>query len=327
MASKTADAAETVTLEAISAPFIGGQIPNADAGIRAIVDLTQKAGEIDILDLPTAGLGDGLPASVPIVVDHRSGGQLGTVKALVEQYRLRPERRTGTAVVTTLQSFIDLVNRHKDDSTVIFASTKWPEPKLIAVVDYHELDGKPRHGKHRIEYRFPVTEEFKVWIDNNGELMEQAKFAAFLEDHAAELTTPFDGERSDYERLFKEKFATPNELIALSRDLEIYVGAKVKRAERLASGERTVEFVEEHLNTKGEKVQIPGVFMIAVPAFLDGEAVRIPTRLRYRAGGGSISWAYQLYRWEFWLRDRVKEDLDKAAKDTGLPSFEGSPEA
>lgn len=329
MAKQTADAAEPLTLEASAAPLASAAnaIPNASEGIQKIVDLTQAATEIKVLALPTDGLGEGLPPSVPIVIDRRSGGKLAAIDDLVEKYRLLPERRSGIASATTLQSFIDLVNRHKDDGTAVFAKTAWPEPALTAVIDYHELDGAPRWGKHRIRYAFPVTDEFKVWIDKNGKGMEQAEFAAFLEEHAAELSAAYGPEQAEYENLFKEKFATPNDLIALSRSLEVFVGARVKRQERLSSGERTVEFVEEHTNTKGEKVEIPGLFMVSVPAFIDGEAVRIPARLRYRIQSGSIVWFYQLYRWQFWLRDQVKNDLDTVKQKTELPTFEGSPEA
>ena len=59
----------------------------------------------------------------------------------------------------------------------------------------------------------------------------------------------------------------------------------------------------------------------------DGGPVRIPARLRYRIVSGDIKWFYQLYRWEFFLREQVERDLDAAADATELPSFEGAPEA
>lgn len=300
---------------------------NDGEAIRAIAQLAQTALQVTAISIPTKGLGEGLPEEVPALLDPKNGSAPHNIKALIEAYRVRPERRTGTAKVSTLQSFIDLANRHKTADSVIFARTEWPEPKLTAVTDYHKVDGTPDYLKHRLEYAFPITDELKAWINGNGKLMEQADFAAFLEEHAAELAAPFEAEVNEYERLFKEKFAAPNDLIALSRNLEIFVGARVKRAERLSSGERTVEFVEEHTNGKGEKVDIPGIFMVAIPAFMDGQPVRIPARLRYRAGGGSISWGYQLYRWQFWLRNQVQTDLDRVAKETGLPAFEGAPEA
>lgn len=330
MANKAADAAETLTLESLAAPLhatSANSLPDRREGIDAIVGLTQAAHEIRIVSLPTKGLGLGLPETVPLLIDQRAGGKASDLNELVERYRLRPEAREGCAEATTLQSFIDLVNRHKDDGSAVFAKTSWPEPALTAVIDYHNLDGTPRWAEHRIRYAFPITDEFKVWIEKNGKAMEQADFAAFLEEHAAELSAAYGPEQAEYETLFKEKFATPADLIALSRSLEVFVGARVKRQERLASGERTVEFVEEHTNTKGEKVDIPGIFMVAVPAFVDGETIRIPARLRYRIQSGSIMWFYQLYRWQFWLRDQVKNDLDTVKQKTALPTFEGSPEA
>lgn len=320
-------AAEPAALDAIAAPFVAGHIPNSGEGVAAIVALAQDASDIQIVSLSTAGLGPGLPPSVPVVIDRRKGNSITGLRSIIDQYRLEPGTLIGTGSTTTLQSFIDLVNRHKNEGSAVFAKTSWPAPALTAVIDYHGEGAAARWGRHRINYAFPITDEFKVWIDKNGKPMEQAEFAAFLEDHAAELSAAYPPEAAEYESLFKERFATPADLIALSRNLEIHVDAKVKRAERIQTGERTVEFVEEHLNGKGEKVEIPGIFMVSVPAFLDGENVRIPARLRYRIQGGSIVWFYQLYRWQFWLRDQVKNDLDTVKQKTELPTFEGAPEA
>jgi len=242
-------------------------------------------------------------------------------------HRNAPERRTGTARVTTLESFCGLVNRHKDAHSVIFAKTDWPSPKLTSVIDYHEMEsGKARFGTHRIEYAFPLTDEFKAWMKWNGELIEQGQFAIFLEEHAAELSAPNDAEKSEYERLFKERFAAPLEIVNLSRNLEIHIGHRVKRAERLQTGERTVQFETEHTTAAGQAVDIPGIFMVAVCAFIDGKVIRIPARLRYRVDGGDIKWSYQLYRAAHWLRVKVQHDLEDATKATGLPAFEGEPE-
>ena len=88
-----------------------------------------------------------------------------------------------------------------------------------------------------------------------------------------------------------------------------------------------MEFSEEHQNAKGEAIVVPGIFMVSVPAFVDGDAVRIPARLRYRVVQGKVMWFYQLYRWEFFLREQVGHDLKDAADKTGLPAYEGAPEA
>jgi uncharacterized protein YfdQ (DUF2303 family) len=294
-------------------------------GIQLITALANGSAAPAIIEIKTAGLGDGLPEKVPVAFD-RTAQTFKSLKSLIEEQRLAPARRSGTARVETLQSFIDLTNRHKDGQSVLFGKTSWPEPKLTAVLNYDSEGSPARFGDHRVVYAFPLTEEFKIWVKMNAQPMKQDEFAYFLEEHAAELAAPMDGERSEYERLFGETMATPSEVVALSRHLEVHVNAKAKQGIRLQTGERQVEFSEEHVNSKGEAIVIPGVFMVSVPAFVDGEAVRIPARLRYRIKSGEIAWFYQLYRWENFLREQVGYDLKTAATDTGLPAFEGASE-
>lgn len=300
-------------------------LPDSAAYIAVVEDMAKRANAPQPVALTSLGL-PGLPSSVPAIFDPAIN-RVVSVKHLLDEYRTAPDRCRGTARTETLASFTELVNRHKNDDSVIFAVTSWPEPKLTAVIDYHAKDHAPRFGQHRVEYTFPLTDEFKGWAENDGKAMEQGDFAWFLEERAAELAAPLDAEKTEFERLFKERFATPQELVMLSRALEVNVGQKVKRQERLQTGERVVEFTTEHTDSKGEKVDIPGLFMISVPAFLDGDAVRIPCRLRYRIKGGDVVWFYQMYRWEYWLRQQVVYDMRDAAEATALPAYEGRAEA
>ena len=293
--------------------------------IELIEKLAHEAGEPEIITVGIDGLGEGLPAAIPVGFDRKAQKFL-SLRPLIEEFRQAPLRRRGTATADTLRSFVDLVNRHKDEASAIFGQTTYPDPRLTAVINYDGAGVAARHGDHRIVYAFPLTEEFKVWIGQNKKPMDQAAFAAFLEEHAAELAAPSDAEVNEYQRLFGEAFATPSQVVELSRHLEVFVEAKARQGIRLQTGERVVEFAEEHLNAKGEKVTIPGLFMVSVRAFIDGDAVRIPARLRYRIAGGAISWFYQLYRWEAFLREQVEHDLFDAAKQTGLPHFQGAPE-
>ncbi|RWQ56538.1 MAG: DUF2303 family protein [Mesorhizobium sp.] len=302
------------------------KVPIEPHAIELVTALAGKAAAPEIIILDTAGLGDDLPAKIPVAFD-RITSSFKSLKGLVQEFRDVRARRKGTAQAETLESFISLIDRHKDAQSALFGKCAWPEPKLTAVLNYNAAEAEVRPADHRIIYAFPLTEEFKAWVSANAKPMEQEVFAAFLEEHAAELAAPTEGEISEYERLFNEKMATPSDVVALSRYLEVFVAARAKQGVRLQSGERTVEFAEEHQNAKGEAITVPGIFMLSVPAFVDGDAVRIPARLRYRVASGKVLWFYQLYRWEFFLREQVESDLEAVAKATGLPAFEGAPEA
>lgn len=298
---------------------------NGEAVTR-VAELARNAAGVEVVMISPNEAG--LPSSVPVIFDKRhNGGGLRSVRDLLEQWRVNPIRRKGTAKVTTLESFIALTNRHKDANSVIFAEANWPNPSLTAVLNYHSTDpNAPRFGDHRVHYAFPVTDEFKAWADGDSKPMVQETFTAFIEEHAPELADPTSTESAQFGQLFRTKIATPAEMITLSRGLQINVASQVKSSVTLQSGEGEIVFVEEHLTDKGEKLTIPGMFMIALPAFIGGEPVRIPARLRYRVSGGKIVWIYQLFRWQEFLRQRVVADLKKSQEQTSLPTFEGSSE-
>lgn len=302
-------------------------LPDANGGIDAVAQLARDAAGTfrhRIIELETDVTG--LPDRVAVLFRDGETPEVKGLKDFFEPYRTAPERREGTATVTVLQSFIDLVGRHKDEGSAIFAETVWPNPKLTAVIDYHDVEGKARFGRHRVVYPFPVTDELKAWVAANEKVMEQSDFAAFIEDRIADLASPNDAETIELERLFKTKFALPADMIDLSRGLTIRVAAEARSAVMLQSGEADIVFKEEHQNDRGEKITVPGLFMVSVPAFRDGEPVRLPARLRYRLGGGKLKWWFKFYQWEHEVRNRVSEDLLTAATQTDLPAYEGAPE-
>ena len=163
-------------------------------------------------------------------------------------------------------------------------------------------------------------------MNNNGKLLTQFDFAQFLDENIAALISPTDEEQMHFGQLFRQKFATPADLITLSRELEIHVGKKIIRQERLNSGERLASFETEHKDSKGEPVSIPGLFMIALPPFIDSEALRMIARLRYRVSGGDVHWAYDLYKIDELIRARVIDEAQKASEQTGLPAYIGREE-
>jgi len=324
MALQTPAATEALASELV----LEGALPNSDKGIAAIVDLAKRSMRPIVVNVPVPDLGPGLPREVPVVIDMRNGS-LGSAASVIEAYRFAPARKRGKAKALTLASFIDLTNRHKTVNSAVFAATDWRAPGFTAVIDYHAkvTGGAADNLAHRIEYAFPASEEWTAWVKMNGEPMEQGDFAAFLEDRIADLSAPTDAEKIWLERDFGTKVATPAQLIQLSRGLQVNVSSAVKNVVNLASGEASIAFDEQHTDGDGQPLKVPGIFMLSIAPFFMGEKISLPVRLRYRKKGTGLVWFFQMYRPDQFVTERVRDDLDTVATQTGLPTFEGSPEA
>jgi uncharacterized protein YfdQ (DUF2303 family) len=296
---------------------------NGDA-IREIAALVASSATIAHDTLKT-------PDGVEFPVLLRSGGAgvavLEDVFELAEKWRAEPVRREGTAKAFTLESLIDMTKRHADADSVVFAEIHTEKPRLTAVIDYNTIDHAPRFGHHRVVYEFPVSPEWAAWRKMDSQAFTQPDFASWIEDHIAELASPYDAERSQFEPLLQTVFATPADIVKLARGLQINVEGKIADIRNLQSGEAQIRFEETHKDGDGQPLKVPGLFMLSIPLFVGGVAVRVPCRLRYRRAGGSIAWSYHLYRPQEVMRLALADDVALVAKETGLPVYEGAQEA
>ncbi|TPL30216.1 DUF2303 family protein [Mesorhizobium sp. B2-4-7] len=303
-----------------------GDALRADLDIMAALGV--KAEGVEIAPLVNGTNLPGLPESVPVLLKRGTNPGIEDISRLFEPYRQFPARKVGQAVAQTFASFCDLTNRHKTDDSVIFADADWRNPSLTAVIDYHQNApaGEAAFGKHRVHYAFPLSEEWKKWIEMDGEAMKQAEFAYFLEDRVAELSSPTDQERTAYEQQFQTKIAMPSQVVELSRGLKVNIDTKVKTATTLQTGEGQIAWEEVHNDADGKPLKVPGMFMLNIAPFFMGDKVRIPVRLRYRPVGAMIMWSYQIYRPDQAINEHVRDTLAEARDKTNLPTFEGTPE-
>lgn len=267
--------------------------------------------EIDIIELP-------------------EGRTLHSVKALVDEYRTRPERRVGTATHFELGSFIAHVNRFKDEHSAVFARPDPSDARVLAVLDYHQKGaaGEPRFGRHRSLYQFPLSDEWQAWTSKAGQSFEQAAFAAFLEDRIADVCDPSNAKEDTlaFAEQLQIQLASPSKLMELSRGLSVHVDQRVTTATNLASGEAVLAYEESHTDKTGAPLKVPGGFLLAIPVFKSGALYVVPCRLRYRVRNGSVTWSYTLHRTDRVFDHAIGEALDRVAKETELPVFRGTPE-
>ncbi|TSD89102.1 DUF2303 family protein [Mycobacterium sp. KBS0706] len=309
------------------------------AEAAAVAGLVKDLHNPQVLSVPHVSPGEA--GDVPFIVLPK-GMEAKSLQPFLDETRVRPKRRTGTATLADLDSFIDHVNRFRDDQSAIFADAKDGTPQLIGVIDYHEGgDGLPRHGTHRALYPFPLADEWKAWVAIDGQKLAQVDFASFLEERILDIapvplwatpmsdvvpSTPAEQKlRSMIDRL-GGRVAGPEQVLELSRGLAIAENAQAEQRVNLDSGEATLFFKSEHVGQDGQKVRIPNLFLITIPIFQLGAVYQLAVRLQYKLRSGSISWFLSIVRAREAFDDAFREAAERARVECGLPVFYGTPE-
>ena len=281
--------------------------------------LFDKARELGAVELVAVEAPDGRKA---VLASVPKGRTLQDVSDRFDAFADHPKRPTGTHQVSSLASFLKVVERFEvPGRSVVFADPTGPS--MTAIFDWH--GDQPGFLRHKAEYEFPLSDEWKVWTKKNGFRFGQQDFAEFLEDRifdvmdAPDLDAGTSKKADDVlaelsRKLGGAKFATVQELLTLSRGLEVHVKSTVSQHNKLQSGEGEILFKSEHRDQQGGKLVVPNLFLIAIPVFLEGAKYRIPARLRYRVGQAGVEWFYDLHG-----LDRIF----KAAFDEAVHEVEG----
>ena len=285
---------------------------------QAIIDLATELAKVELHTIDDVTVA-AKPAGVALV----------SIKALRDEYLTKPERLKGRARLTTLASFIEHALRFKDAGSALFASVG-DKPSLMAVFDYHKGPSAPRFSEHRAEYMFPLSREWAAWMAADGKTMEQAAFAAWVEDHAADVvlpTVPEAQEAVDALRAVEIAPGTPTQVLTFSRGVDVRVESNVVNRVSLPTGGQRLVFDESIKGTAGEPLDVPGGFVIAIPLFDGGGHYALPVRLRLRVEKGRVLWSIAILRAADVLRAAVTAAAEEARAKTALPLFYGTPEA
>lgn len=259
------------------------------------------------------------------------GMKAESVAKYIDEYRERPKRRSGIERADRLQAFIDLTNRFKSQSSVIFAKGEITDrsmaASLTAILNYHPANGVNEdadNGDHKVSYTFPISKEFNFWLGNNVEPMDQQTFALMLEERVDEMCVADDEDRLIFNNL-RPKFGDPLEILELSKNLVIYSDESVQQGGNLATGEREIKFSAVHSakDKSGKPVTVPDFFMLRIPVFAGETPVKIPARLRYRRKGEGLVWFYDLYRVDQVFETAFDAALAVVKSQTGLSLFMG----
>jgi uncharacterized protein YfdQ (DUF2303 family) len=216
-------------------------------------------------------------------------------------------RKTGRTLVRDAASFLTYYAKHKDDATEIYSDVE--QLSVTAVLDAHSAD-EPGFGEHRLHLALRRTKAWQEWLDLDGKLVDQDRFANFLEDHLVHLVDP--------------DAAT---MLEIAQSIKATTKAEFQSSSRLQSGERKFAFVEDTKASAGAKgdLAIPETFKIAVPPFEGADVYSMTARFKYRLGGGQLALGFKLEQPEERVKAAFADVLGEIASGVDTPILNGTP--
>lgn len=223
-----------------------------------------------------------------------------------DQYRDQPRRKRATVTVEDVASFAHYYSKHADDMSDVYADLN--QGTITAILDAHTSDDGARWGLHRLTLQLHQTEPWRAWIGNHGQMLAQADFAEFIEEHAIDVATG-QGEGIH-----------AGDLIDLAQHFHTNTTVEFSSGTRLASGETQLHYSESidgRPGGRGGTVEVPSQFVLTLRPFDDAEDRHVIARFRYRITNRQLRLGYRLDQPERIMREAVSEVVDKARQECG----------
>ena len=226
-----------------------------------------------------------------------------------------PMRKRATVSVTSTDSFIDYAKKHGSlDECVIYADIDSEKSHCIldAVINDNAAD-EAKWRDHRCIFAPALSIEWKRWIGKNMSIMNQADFAAWLEDNQGDVRS-VDGSPSGAD------------ILAMAQGFEVHAEKKVKSHINLQNGGVRFEFVEDETRDTRVSMEVFRRFTLALPVF-DGssDAYPVEARLKYRDNSGKVLFWYELIRADRAFKTAVHSALEQIKTATGFMILHGVP--
>jgi uncharacterized protein YfdQ (DUF2303 family) len=202
------------------------------------------------------------------------------IKIDIEATLGAPMRARGTVEVFDAASFSTILDQNQacGDLTV-YVNRDAAAPAIVAVLNGNGPDG-PGWGDFRVQIAFRPTPQWKKWKAIDGQMMQQAAFAEFVEDNLEDVVDPAG--------------AT---MLEIATYLQTTRTTHFKSGLRLSSG--AVQF--RHEQSDDAKVgagalEVPETIMLALAPVFGLPPYRIPARFRYRLNDGRLTLGIKMQR-------------------------------
>jgi uncharacterized protein YfdQ (DUF2303 family) len=196
-----------------------------------------------------------------------------------------PNRKTGTYTVRDIDAFVEYVQKHGLDETELWGYRDGSTVK--AVIDAHAAD-RAGWEQHVATLHLEADPDWRAFIERDGQMMQQARFAEFIEDHL-------------------HVFAKPRaaDMLELAQTFQATTKVDFQSSSRLKSGETQLVYNEAVSAGAGKKgsLAIPDEFTVGLSVYRGTEPYAVNARFRYRIEGQTLQLGYRLVR-----PDKVLDD-------------------
>lgn len=244
-----------------------------------------------------------------------------TLKELdLERLLPHPRRTVAKASLMDAASFIDYVNRHAQERSVVWCAFNPANFSLsfTAVIDEHDA-ASAGWRSHQAVFVPSMSSEWKTWSGQDRKAMDQLPFAEFIESNENDIAA-VEGMPSSLEM---HKMAT--EFVA-RQDMSI------KSAVRSQNGGVQLTYIADADSGTYENMKLFERFALGIPVFWEvpqeGRAIAaypLHARLRYRLGHGKVMFFYELIRPDLVHQRASLELIDEIREGIGaVPLIVGS---
>lgn len=226
----------------------------------------------------------------------------------IAEYLPAPPYPKVSVAAKTVDTLIAYVNRHKTETTSIFADIDGGA--MTSVIDYHSAENDAHHAAHRVRFTAQLADEWKTWMSIDGKEQSQDAFARFIEENRVDVVTP-DG-------------AT---VLEIAKTLEAKKKVNFKSGLRLEDGSVDLAYSEDVSASGGlsGKLSIPTEIVLGIPVFYGGDRYRMTAFFRYRIDEGRLKLKVDLHRAKH-IRDAAFDAILKKVGEgcPGIPLYEAS---
>ncbi len=228
--------------------------------------------------------------------------------------REAPARIKETIQFTSLASFIEYVNNHKDAPSIVKASIVGTSGLFVeSILDYHnnpEIEMLPGWCDHRAKFNTTETPAWVAWGGYDQKWMAQSIFADFLYQNQIEIKSPAGASLLEVIQTLK---ATAKGEFRDMKDLHTGSHELVYRMKISAQG-----------GTSEKPLELPQSFDIELVPFYGGPSVKFTADLLIRApkeDGDPVMMCYRLYRTADVFHVLFEEIVDQLKEETALPVY------